>query len=281
MPILKDGTIIPKLGQGTWYLGEDKSREKEETASLLAGIRKGSTLIDTAEMYGNGLSEKLISNIWSEVKREDIFLVSKVLPSNANRNKMFQACENSLRRLKTDYLDLYLYHWRGNTPLQETVDCLEELVCRGLIKRWGVSNFDVDDLEELMETEGGENCQVNQVLYHLGSRGIDYDLVPWMEDDGMVLMTYCPMAQGGRLSRQLLNDSLLKEIAAKYGISVYQLLICFTLRHDIAVSIPRSSKEAHALANAECINIKIKEEDWKKIDNKYPKPSHKMWLDME
>ena len=147
---LKDGAIMPKLGQGTWFLGEDKRFEKDEIESIKTGIENGMTLIDTAEMYGEGLSEELIAKAIKEYDREKLFLVSKVYPHNAGRNRIFNSCENTLKRLGVKYLDLYLLHWRGSVPLSETVECMEELVARGKIKRWGVSNFDIDDMEELM-----------------------------------------------------------------------------------------------------------------------------------
>ena len=213
---LKNGIVVPALGQGTWYLGDSKTKRKDEIEAIQTGIDLGMTLIDTAEMYGSGRSEELVGEAIKDFDREKLFLVSKVLPSNANRANMRRACENSIKRMKASYLDLYLYHWRGGTPLKETVDCLEELVNEGLIKSWGVSNFDIDDMEELYNTPKGKNCMVNQVLYHTGSRGIEYSLLPWMEKNNINLMSYCPLAQAGSLRRGLFNSEVLKKIAKKH-----------------------------------------------------------------
>jgi diketogulonate reductase-like aldo/keto reductase len=165
---LKDGTKVPVLGQGTWFMGEQKQKQEEEIKALRTGVGEGMTLIDTAEMYGEGLSEKLVGESISVFNREDLFLVSKVYPHNAGKDHIFDACNRTLQRMQTDYLDLYLLHWRGSIPLSETVACMEELIKQGKIRRWGVSNFDTSDMEELLHIKNGENCMVNQVLYHLG-----------------------------------------------------------------------------------------------------------------
>ena len=166
---LKDGTSIPVLGQGTWYLGEHIHTYEAERNALRTGIESGMTLLDTAEMYGDGKAERLIGGILPHYKRQNLFLVSKVYPHNADRRHIFHSCDESLRRLGTDYLDLYLLHWRGSVPLQETVECMEELIQQGKIRRWGVSNFDKKDMEELFSIPGGSHCMVNQVLYHMAS----------------------------------------------------------------------------------------------------------------
>ena len=177
---LPDGTQVPALGQGTWYLGEQPAVRARELAALRTGIEHGMTLLDTAEMYGGGRSEELVGEAIRPYDREKLFLVSKVYPHNAGRPEIFRSCENSLRRLGTEYLDLYLLHWRGSVPFAETAECMEELVRKGRIRRWGVSNLDTDDMEELWGVPGGAQCQVDQVLYHLGSRGVEYDLLPWL-----------------------------------------------------------------------------------------------------
>jgi len=165
---LKDGAVVPYVGQGTWYLGENYSKRNEEIKALCYGIDNDMKLIDTAEMYGDGKSEKLVGEVISKYKREDLFIVSKVYPWNAGKNKIFTACDNSLARMNTKYIDMYLLHWRGQMPLKETIDCMEELVKEGKIKRWGVSNFDTEDMKELLSIKNGKNCCVDQVLYHLG-----------------------------------------------------------------------------------------------------------------
>ncbi len=185
---LRDGAVVPAIGEGTWYLGEHRDRAVAEKESLTAGVEAGMTLIDTAEMYGEGLAEELVGRTISDMDRDKLFIVSKVYPHHAGRNHIFTSCENSLRRMKTDYMDLYLLHWRGRVPLSETVECMEELVKEGKIRRWGVSNFDTEDMEELWSVPNGKNCAVNQVLYHVASRGIEYDLLPWMRDHHVALM---------------------------------------------------------------------------------------------
>ena len=170
---LNDGTQVPSLGMGTWYLGEGRRSAAEEERALRAGIEAGITLIDTAEMYGDGAAEELLGRAIRGYDRDELFLVSKVYPHNAGRRNIFRACEDSLRRMGVDCLDLYLLHWRGSVPLQETVDCMEELIRQGRIARWGVSNLDLEDMEELFQCDGGDGCAVNQVLYHLGSRGTE------------------------------------------------------------------------------------------------------------
>ena len=192
---------MPRLGMGTWMLGEHLSIYQQEKKALQAGIDAGFTLIDTAEMYGNGLSEKLIGNTIQGYSREKLFLVSKVYPHNAGRPQIYDSIDQTLHNLKTDYLDMYLLHWRGSIPLEETVDAMEELVKKGKIRSWGVSNLDTSDMKELFSVPNGDHCQVDQVLYHLGSRGIEYDLMPWLEEHQTPIMAYCPLAQAGSLQR--------------------------------------------------------------------------------
>ena len=208
---LRNGVQVPALGLGTWFLGDNKSARERELESLRAGVAAGMTLIDTAEMYGNGKAEKLVKEAIAENKRENLYLVSKVLPNHAGRHQLEQALDESLKRMGVEYLDLYLYHWRGSYPLEETVAELERVKKAGKIKDWGVSNFDIDDMEELWLVPSGRNCLVNQVLYHTGSRGIEYSLLPWMRKHDVALMSYCPLAQAGTLRRGILNNPVLKE----------------------------------------------------------------------
>lgn len=278
--LLKDGFGIPRLGMGTWFLGEDFRTREQELDALRAGIDAGMRLIDTAQMYGNGASEQLIGQALKGCRREEIFLVSKVLPNNAGGSRIRRSVDNSLRFLHTDYLDLYLLHWRGSIPLEETVACMEQLAAEGKIRRWGVSNFDVDDMEELMRVPGGENCAVNQVLYHLGSRGIEYDLFPWQEAHGIPVMAYCPLAQAGELRAGLTEHALLRQIADKYRITVIQLLLLFVLRRDNVIAIPRSSRREHVLENWRVRGVAIGEADWAAIDREFAPPTRKMSLDI-
>ncbi|SDM53465.1 aldo/keto reductase [Lachnospira pectinoschiza] len=277
---LKDGSTFPKLGLGTWYLGETPSTYEEEKNAIITGIKEGIKLIDTAEMYGNGLSEQLVGDAIKDFNRDDLYLVSKVLPSNAGGRKLEKSLDATLKRLGTDHLDCYLYHWRGSFPLDETVDRMEEMVEKGKILRWGVSNFDTADMEELLEVPNGRNCVVNQVLYHLGSRGIEYDLLPYMKEEGIGVMAYCPLAQGGSLRRQLMSNATLQEVAKKYDISVMQLLLAFVMHIDNVSAIPRSGNASHVLANAKMRDIVLSDEDYKLVSSQFPAPNHKTFLDV-
>lgn len=282
--ISANGLTLPALGQGGWMLGDDPDRAAQEIAALQLGLDLGMTLIDTAEMYGDGRSERLIGEALRGRQRQDIQLVSKVYPHNAGRKRIFTSCEASLRRLDTEYLDLYLLHWRGNVPLAETVECMEELVLAGKIRRWGVSNFDTADMEDLLRVPQGANCAADQVLYHLGSRGIEYDLLPWLRDHGMAVMAYCPLAQAGqlkRMHRDFRTDPALLAVAAKYDITVFQLLLAFTLRWDNVLAIPKAGSPAHVRLNAGSADIAIAPEDWAAIDRAYWPPTAKMHLDIE
>ncbi len=278
---LANGTVVPALGMGTWYLGENDAARNQEIESIRSGIDAGMRLIDTAEMYGGGRSEMLVGEAIAPYDRKSLFLVSKVLPGNAGGIRMRSALTASLNRLGTDYLDLYLYHWRGAIPLEETVDSLEGLQKEGLIRAWGVSNFDIDDMEELFQIRGGQNCQVNQVLYHVDSRGIEYSLLPWMMKHDVALMSYCPLAQAGKLKRGLLSDSVLKEIASEHGCDVSQVLLAWNIRNGHTIAIPRSGKKMHTLLNAQADGIELTNDDYKKIDSVFPKPRCKTYLDMQ
>lgn len=280
MTELPGGELVPSIGQGTWYLGENKDLEQEEKKALLAGVEAGMTLIDTAEMYGEGKAEELVGKVARDCERQKLFLVSKVYPHNAGKNKIFTSCENSLRRIGTDYLDLYLLHWRGSVPLAETVECMERLVRMGKIRRWGVSNFDTEDMEELFSVPGGENCAVNQVLYHLGSRGVEYDLLPWLRKHHVPMMAYCPLAQGGELKKALYQNRVIRETAERHGCTAAQLLLASVLRQDGVIAIPRSGKTVHTLENAKADSVVISEEEWAVIDREFPAPDRKVWLDI-
>ena len=282
--ISANGLELPVIGQGSWYLGENPKKAEEEMTALRRGVELGMNLIDTAEMYGDGRAESLIGKALCGVARERYILVSKVFPHNAGRKNIFASCDASLRRLNSGYLDLYLLHWRGSVPLAETVECMEKLVLQGKIRRWGVSNFDVCDMEDLWRVDGGKNCAADQVLYHLGSRGIEYDLVPWLSERGLAVMAYCPLAQAGtlkRMNRDFLSDETLLSVAEKYGISVFQLMLAFTLRKPNVTAIPKAGSVLHTGENAAASDICIFEEDWAKIDSVFWPPTSKMHLDIE
>lgn len=274
------GRSVGRIGQGTWFLGEHAGKLDQERSALCAGIDAGMNLIDTAEMYGDGAAEELVGSAIQGYAREDLFLVSKVYPFNAGRSRIFGACEDTLRRMQTDYLDLYLLHWRGSIPIAETVACMEELKAQGRIRNWGVSNFDLDDMKWMFKIPDGEHCATNQVLYHLGSRGIEYDLLPWMERRKMPLMAYCPLAQGGALRRGLMHSSAVREIAAAHHATPAQVLLAFTLAQPGILPIPRTSKVEHALENAAAIHLKLTAEELKALDRAFPPPREFTPLDI-
>jgi diketogulonate reductase-like aldo/keto reductase len=276
---LPDGTSVPCLGQGTWYMGENPQAKAKEIKALQLGIELGMKLIDTAEMYGNGGSERLVGEAIKGY-RDDVFLVSKVYPHNAGLDKISIACENSLKRLGTDRLDLYLLHWRGSIPLEETVEGMEKLRKEGKILRWGVSNFDTDDMIELWNTPNGRNCATNQVLYHLGSRGIDFNLLPWQREHHMPIMAYSPLGHGGSSRNQLLSNLIVNEIAEKYQVKPMQIALAWTIRTNDVIAIPKAVQEQHVLENAEAASIELTEEDLNRLDEVFPKPRKKMPLDI-
>ncbi len=278
---LRNQMTVPALGLGTWYLGDSQATRDREIEALRSGIDAGMTLIDTAEMYGSGRSESLVGEAIAPYDRKSLFLVSKVLPGNAGRKNMVSSLQGSLKRLGTDYLDLYLYHWRGAIPLSETVDCLEGLRKEGRIRAWGVSNFDINDMKELYQIKGGRNCQVNQVLYHTGSRGIEYSLLPWMRERKVALMSYCPLAQAGSLRKGLFSNPVLKEIAESHGCDVTQVLLAWNIRDGHTIAIPRSGSQAHTLLNAGADSLSLTEEELARIDEAYPAPRRKIYLDMQ
>ena len=229
---------VPVIGQGTWYMGENPALRAQEAAALRAGIDLGLTVIDTAEMYADGGAEEVVGEA-IRGQRERVVLVSKVYPWNAGGRKIASACEASLRRLNTDYLDVYLLHWRGDYSLQETVAGMDALVAQGKIRRWGVSNLDYDDMQELWQLPGGNQCATNQVLYHLGSRGIEYDLLPWCQKQQMPVMAYCPLAQAGRLRAGLMNHPVVNAIAREYNATAAQVLLAWVIGHPGVMAIPK------------------------------------------
>ena len=228
--------------------GKSPSERQRNKSLAELGLELGMKLIDTAEMYGNGDSERLVGKAING-RRNEVFLVSKVYPHHAGLDMISKACENSLKRLGTDHLDLYLLHWRGRVSLEETIEGMEKLREEGKVLRWGVSNFDTVDMEELWNTTNGKNCVTNQVLYHLGSRGIDFDLLPWQCEHNMPIMAYSPLAQGGSLRRQLLNDPTIHDIADKYNVQPLQIALAWTIRSNNVISIPKAVQDEHVLAN--------------------------------
>lgn len=274
-----DGTVLPAIGQGTWFMGEDAGQQGQEVAALQAGLERGLTLIDTAEMYADGGAERVVGKAL-EGRRDRAFVVSKVYPWNASVVDAVEACERSLTRLNTDYLDLYLLHWRGNIPLEETIRAMIALQQQGKIRRWGVSNFDTDDLQELLAEDGGGRCATNQVLYHLGSRGIEYDLLPECQQLAMPVMAYCPLAQAGRLRSELMNHPLLLDMARQKGISVVRLLLAWVIRKEGAMAIPKAGTVAHVDDNAAALDVSLSSEELALMNQAFPPPTSKLPLDV-
>lgn len=277
--VLLAGQRLPAIGQGTWYMGEDASARREEAMALRAGVDCGLTLIDTAEMYAEGGAEEVVGEAIRGI-RDRVFVVSKVYPWNAGGSNMAAACEASLRRLGTDHLDLYLLHWRGNYSLQETVTAMEDLVQQGKIRHWGVSNLDYADMQELWQVKGGEACATNQVLYHLASRGIEYDLLPWCQQHSMPVMAYCPLAQAGRLRRGLFANPTVQAIADAHQATVAQVLLAWVIRQHGIMAIPKAATVKHVEENAAALTLTLSEEEQALLDSAFPAPGHKTALDV-
>ncbi|GLX13931.1 hypothetical protein Pstr01_21700 [Pseudomonas straminea] len=265
------GAQVPVIGQGTWRMGENRDRRRGEIAALREGIERGLRLIDTAEMYGEGGAEEVVGEAISG-KRDQVFLVSKVYPHNASRSGVAAACERSLRRLGTEHIDLYLLHWRGQYALEETVEAFERLREQGKIGRWGVSNFDLDDLQEL----GAPACATNQVLYNPEERGVEFDLLPWQQKQGMPLMAYCPLGQGGAL----LADPALQQVAQQHGVTAAQVALAWALRQPNVLVIPKASDPRHLAENAAAAELQLSAADLQAIDSAYPAPTRKQRLQM-
>jgi diketogulonate reductase-like aldo/keto reductase len=265
------GINVPLIGQGTWQMGEDHSRFSEEVAALRLGIELGMTLIDTAEMYAEGGAEEVVGEAIAG-QRDKVFLVSKVYPHNASRKGIPQACERSLRRLNTDYIDLYLLHWRGQYPLAETVEAFERLREEGKIGRWGVSNFDIDDMQEL----AAPACVTNQVLYNLEERGIEFDLLPWCQQHRMPVMAYCPIGQGGKM----LANATLRQVAARHGVTPAQVSLAWLLRQDGVIAIPKAVRLEHVQLNAQAAHLTLEVGDLEALDQAFHAPKRKQRLAM-
>ncbi|KAA9001798.1 aldo/keto reductase [Affinibrenneria salicis] len=274
-----DGAAVPVIGQGTWGMGESHQLCEQEVRALQCGIDCGLTLIDTAEMYAEGGAEQVVGRA-IDGRREQVYLVSKVYPHHAGGQQAINACENSLRRLQTDYLDLYLLHWRGGIPLVDTVRAMESLQQAGKIRHWGVSNLDCEDMQELWRVPGGEHCATNQVLYHLASRGIEFDLLPWCRQRDLPLMAYCPLAQAGRLRDDLFDHPLINEIAAQRALSVAQILLAWVIHRQGVLAIPKASSERHVRENAALLTLELTPEEIAQLEQAFPAPRHKVALDI-
>jgi diketogulonate reductase-like aldo/keto reductase len=277
---LPDGVRVPVLGQGTWNMGEKKNARTAEVAALRLGIDLGMTLIDTAEMYGEGGAEKVVGDA-IEGQRDRVFIVTKAYPHHASRLELPKACDRSLKRLRTETIDLYLLHWREKTtPLKETVETFEMLRSAGKIKRWGVSNFDVDDMEDLWSINGGSGCATNQVLYNLENREIEFDLLPLLTDHRSQVtcsvMAYSPVGHG----RGLLENAVLKKIARRHDATTAQIALAWVLRQADVIAIPKATDKNHVRDNVRSTEIQLTKQDLAELDKEFPPPKSKKSLPM-
>lgn len=271
---LPSGEKIPVYGLGTWMMGESRTKRADEIAALKLGLDLGATLIDTAEMYGEGEAETITGEAIAG-RRDALFLVSKVLPHNASRKDTVAACERSLKRLRTDRIDLYLLHWRGGEPLTETLDAFQQLQFEGKIRHWGVSNFDTGDMEELIALPGGDACAANQVLYNLKRRRIEYDLVPWCRAHTIPIMAYSPIEQG-----RLLNAAILKAIAEQHRATPAQIALAWLLRQPDTIVIPKATSPTHVHENRAALDLQLTADDLAALDRAFPPPHRKYGLEM-
>lgn len=271
---LPSGEAVPVLGQGTWYMGEQARHAADEATALRIGLDLGMSLIDTAEMYGSGGAEEVVADAIAG-RRDEVFLVSKVLPENATRGGTIAACERSLKRLGTDRIDLYLLHWRGSPPLAGTLAAFDALMQGGKIRHWGVSNFDTDDMEELLALPGGEKCACNQVLYNLTRRGAEFDLMPLCRERGIAVMAYSPIEQG-----RMLGNAALKTVGARHNATPAQVALAFLLRQDGVIAIPKAANQKHVRENRAAIDVVLGPEDLAILDKAFAPPGRKRPLEM-
>jgi diketogulonate reductase-like aldo/keto reductase len=271
---LPSGETVPQLGQGTWHMGENSRLRKEEVAALKLGLDLGLTLIDTAEMYGNGGAEEVVAEAM-QGRRDECFIVSKVLPENSTKAGTIAACERSLKRLKTDRIDLYLLHWRGRPKLEETLAGFEALIASGAIRSWGVSNFDVDDMDELVALPGGAACGSNQLLYNLRRRGIEAGLLPWCREHDIPIMAYSPIEQG-----RLLRDRALTAVAIRHRATPAQIALAWVLRQKDMMVIPKATMLEHVRENRAALDIKLTEQDLGELNRAFPPPKGRRPLEL-
>ena len=271
--IFADGTAVPALGIGTYRMGESARTREREIASLQCALDAGIRVIDTAEMYADGGAESVVGAALQGGRRASAFVVTKVLPSNARRSGVIAACEHSLRRLGIDCIDLYLLHWRGATPLGETVDAFEHLLARGHIARWGVSNFDVSDMHEVQALAAGAHCGANQVYFSVSRRGVEFDLLPWARSRGMPLMAYSPFDEG-----RLLSDRTLAAIGRKHAVGAAQVALAWLLARPGVIAIPKAGRAEHVLENLQAANLVLDTDDIAQIDRRWQPPSKKQAL---
>ena len=271
---LPSGESVPSMGLGTWHMGERIGNPKTEVDALIRGLDLGAKLIDTAEMYARGGAERVVGSA-IKGRRDNVFIVSKIVPHNASFDGTIRACENSLQRMEIESIDLYLLHWPGNHPLESTVSAFEQLKTDGKIKHWGVSNFDTSDMQELYGIPDGKNCQINQVLYNLSRRGIEWDLLPWCRSMGLPIMAYSPIEQG-----RLLENKKLKALASEIGVSAAQLSIAWSIRKNDIITIPKASNLEHVSQNIDAWTIKLESAILDELDKLFKPPVRKKGLDI-
>jgi len=271
---LPDGGKMPAYGQGTWHMGESRGRYAEEVAALKLGIDLGITLIDTAEMYGSGVAEEIVAEAMGN-NRDKLFIVSKVLPYNASQQGTIAACENSIKRLKTDRIDLYLLHWTGSHPFAETLAGFERLKEQGKIRHHGVSNFDRNDMEKWYALAGGKPVASNQILYNLNRRGPEFELIPWCRERNISIMAYSPVDQGRMLGHKALAD-----VGARHGATPAQVALAWLQRQDGMIVIPKASRQEHVRENLGSLDLKLTEQDLADLDRAFPPPKGRTSLGM-
>ncbi|WP_296952329.1 aldo/keto reductase [uncultured Massilia sp.] len=276
---LPSGRTMPILGQGTWNMGEDPAQRKAEVAALRLGIELGVTLVDTAEMYGEGGAEEVVGEAIAG-RRDALYLVSKAYPHNAGRDGLRAACERSLRRLGTDCLDLYLLHWRGRVPLEDTLEGFERLVDAGKIRDYGVSNFDLDDMLETTALPGGAGVAADQVLYNLARRGIEWDLLGWCRERGIPVMAYSPLESSASEQAALLGNAQLRTVARRHARTPAQIALAWLLHQEGVVTIPKATRLEHVRANREALDIVLTAEDLAQLDAGFPPPHRRLPLAM-
>ena len=270
---LKSGIELPAIGIGTWMMGEEPDKARDEISAIRRSIELGMSVVDTAEMYADGQSEQIVGMALHGI-REQAFVVSKVFPWNASKAGTILACEASLERLDTDHIDLYLLHWRGSHPLEDTIEAFEALKAQGKIRAWGVSNFDIGDMQQLLEA-GGENCEVNQILYNLGRRGPEFELLPMMQDNSIATMAYSPIEQG-----KLVSDPRIIHIAKAYQATPAQICLAFLLERDQVLAIPKTSNVDRVEENFGAFEIDLSDEHLDELDRIFPPPTQATPLEM-
>jgi len=276
---LPSGRPIPVLGQGTWMMGDDPSQRNAEIAALRLGFDLGMTLIDTAEMYAEGGAEKVVGEAIADRARDEVFIVSKVAPNNATRRGTVDACERSLRRLKTEYIDLYLLHWRGDVALAETLEAFQQLKEEGKIRDYGVSNFDVDDMEEAFALPGGDQIASNQVLYNPAHRGIEWDLIRWCRSRGIPIMAYSPVGIDAAEQKRTLGHPTIKSIASRHDVTPAQIALAWLLREPDIIAIPKAVQPQHIRENRAALEIELTDRDLEELDQAFPPPDRKIPLE--